>query len=159
MDVGLGDVVVVGRLSWGGGGLRHPKAEKEAVFALGRERWSESSVIAVRCAPSSSSFAGVDIGRDGGRESDQSQFPLWAGCSHLPPSCTPTLSMSFLSRYSINALQIPQPNLSHHSSRTLRATGRNWVLDPSGRSTKVNPPNQYIIDPPSHPTCRDLPWD
>lgn len=67
MDVGLGNVVAIGVLGWGGGGLRHPKAEKEVVFALGRGRWSESSVIVVHCASSPLLFVGMGVGkRDGG---------------------------------------------------------------------------------------------
>jgi len=63
MDVGLEDVVAIDVLGWGGGGLRHPKAEKEAVFALGRGRWSSSSVIVVHCASSLSLFVGMDVGK------------------------------------------------------------------------------------------------
>lgn len=58
MDVGFEDVVAIGVLSWGGGGLRHPKAEKGAVFALGRGRWLKSSVIVIHCAPPSSFLSG-----------------------------------------------------------------------------------------------------
>ena len=66
MEIGLEEAAAMSVLGWGGGGLRHPKAEKEAVFALGRARWSESSAIFVRCASSPSLFVGMDVGRRSG---------------------------------------------------------------------------------------------
>jgi len=43
--------------------------------------------------------------------------------------------------------RIPHPNIFDHSRRTSRVIGRNWVLDPSGTSTKVNPQTSTSVDP------------
>ena len=147
-------------LGWGGGGFRHPKAEKDVVFALGRERWSGSSAI---------SFVAFRLYsclwmRGSRRTSERSirvdhnfhSGPLVLTFHHhaLRRIRCNSFRGTVYALYKVLILT-PSSNLQGHQGR-LEEIGC-WIFRERLQRSTVQ--TGVSANPPAHPTRSHIPWD